>query len=469
MRTADRLNRLLLTMGVFEWRWLRWGFATLVRVLRSTGGDARARHAMHLFGDRWVWSGRPFARGWINLHASRFLSVVERSVWGLPPVAPRPLPPLSERPLRVGMLANLHLTLGTQRPLFEAVPRESIELHLFDRWAGGSGASYLAPFAASYHALSDDSPASFAAAINRVAPDLLLSLVPQSVAFRTFEMIDTPCVASVCTSSDLLHHPRVAYHVFTQPEFGYRVRDREVFCDFTGKPFGQAPAFESWLVCDARGMNEGQRRAWHDREPLIVWHGSLYKLCSAGFLDLIVELLHANPAVRFEYFGKGPQTESIARMAKTRGVADRVQHRGVAGFARDQHGELQPDTYAALRDALSRARLWPDSFPVGGGSARFEAYVSGTPSIHMAPAADPPRGPYEDGSLLELPWLEATRGVARSRREYFELAQRCLRDAAFADTLAGEQDAVAAAVLDARAWWLHMRRGYESWRKTVAA
>jgi hypothetical protein len=422
-----------------------------------------------MFGDRCVWSGTAFAQGWVNLHASRFAATAEHAVWGHPQVPVRRTESIAGRPLRVGVLANFHLTLGTQRPLFEAVPRAQIELHLFDRWAGHGGASYLAPFAASYHALKEDSPERFADAINRVKLDLLLNVVPRSIAYRTFELIDTPCIAHVCTGSDLMHHPRVSYHLFTQPEFGYRVRNGEVFCDFTNRPFGGARAFDSWLVCDARGLDCGPRQPWRDREPLIVWHGSLYKLASPALLEVIFELLKTNPQARFQYFGRGRQAELIAAGAAAHGVAGRVHYGGVAGFARDQRGELQPETFADLFAALRRARLWPDSFPIGGGSARFEAYVAGVPSIHMAPTADPPRGPYQDGSLLELPWLEASQGVARSRAQYVEMAQRCLRDEAFAESLIAQQDAVAAKVLDAEAWWRHMRHCYGEWQRTAAA
>lgn len=469
MRAGDRLNRMLLAIGMFEWRWLRAFLAGVLRVIRSIAGDARALHVLHVFGDRVVWSGQPFSHGWINIHASRFATDIENRVWGRPPLPARAPSPPTGRPLRVAMLANFHMTLATQRPLFEALPRETIELHLFDRYAGQPGAGYLEPLAASYHALVDDTPEAFAAEINSVAPDLLLNFLTRPIAYRTFELIDTPCIAHICTGSNLMHHPRVAYHVFTQPEFGYRVRDGELFCDFTGKPFGDARAFESSLVCDARGLNEPPRRSWREREPLIVWHGSLYKLYSESFLGVIFGLLRANNDVRFEYFGRGWQVEAIARRASALGLADRVHHRGVAGFARDQHGELQRDTFADLRDLLQRARLWPDSFPIGGGSARFEAYAAGVPSVHMAPTADPPAGPYEDGSLLELPWLRADAGVAHSLDAYREMAQRCLTDEAFSNALVAEQDALVAAVLDGRAWWQHMRNCYEQWRRTIAA
>ena len=415
-----------------------------------------------------VWRGWPFSAGWVSLHASRFMTRVERALWGSAQVPVRPVASVAGRPLRVGLLANFHFTLGTQRPLFEDVPRDAIELHLFDRLAGQSGAAYLAPLAAGYHALAEESAPAYAAAINRANLDVLLNMVPRSIAHRTFELIDTPCVAHICTGSDLMHHPRVAYHVFTQPEFGYGLRGDRVFCHFTQRPFGDGPAFDSWLVCDARDLGRG-RRSWRDREPLIVWHGSLYKLCVARFLDVIFELLDRNPGVRFEYFGKGSQPAEIMRRATARGLADRVSHRGVAGFARDERGDLQPESFAGLRQALHRARFWPDSFPVGGGSARFEAYVAGVPSIHMAPTADPPAGPYEDGSLLELPWLRAEGAVARSRDEYVEMADRCLNDEAFAAQLVASQDRVVASVVDARAWWLHMRHCYELWSRAATA
>jgi hypothetical protein len=466
MRFGDRLNRVLLAIGVYDWRWLRAAFAALIRLVRWTGNEPRALHLLHMFGDRLVWSGWPFSPGWVNLHASRFGAHVEHSIWGRPARAPRPVD-RSGRRLKVGMLGNFHLTLGTQKPLFEHVPADAIELHLFDRWAGQTGAEYLAPYAASYHALKDDSPEAFAAAINTVKPDLLLNLVPRTVAYRMFELIDTPCIAHVCTGSDLMHHSRVAYHVFTQPEFGYELRDGRVHCAFTGRAFGDSRGYASWLVCDARGFDRGPHRRWADREPLIAWHGSLYKLAAAPFLDVIFDLLARHRDVKFEFFGKGAQVAEIADRAAARGVADRVTHRGVAGFARDQRGELRPETFAELRDTLSRARLWPDSFPIGGGSARFEAYAAGVPSVHMAPTADPPIGPYHDGSLLELPWLEARGGVAHSRDEYAAMTERCLFDEAFAASLIDSQHQVVKSVLDAGAWWRHMHACYADWSRSA--
>ncbi len=469
MRLGDRINRALLASGVYDWRWLRAVCAAILRLARSTGSEERAVHLLHMFGDRLVWSGWPFSPGWVNLHASRFAAHVEHAVWGVTLRPARPARALTGRPLKVGVLGNFHLTLGTQKPLFERVPQDAIELHLLDRWAGHSGAEYLKPYAASYRALKNDSPAEFADAINAVQPDVLLSLVPRSIAYRTFELIDTPCIVHICTGSDLMHHPRVAYHVFTQPEFGYGIRDGRVHCAFTNQPFGDVRAYASWLVCDARDLDRGPRRPWAEREPLIVWHGSLYKLYSDRFLNVIFDLLDKHRDVRFEYFGKGAQVKAIENRAAARGLANRVAHRGVAGFARDQRGELRPETFANLRDTLARARVWPDSFPIGGGSARFEAFTAGVPSVHMAPTADPPQGPYDDGSLLELPWLEARGGVAHSRDEFAAMTERCLLDEAFAESLVRSQDEVVAAVLDGDAWWRHMRACYDDWSRTLTA
>jgi hypothetical protein len=49
------------------------------------------------------------------------------------------------------------------------------------------------------------------------------------------------------------------------------------------------------------------------------------------------------------------------------------------------------------------------------------------------------------------------------------MAERCLTDAAFAAAIVSAQDAVVDAVLDAPAWWRHMRAGYDRWRETIPA
>jgi hypothetical protein len=438
----------------------------LVRFAQAVRGERFARALLDRFGAVFVWSGWPYEPGYVHLHASRFYWRVARRVWGGEQVPLRTPAPRAGRPLRVGVFANLDRTLATQKPLFDALPSESIELHLFDRLSGGAGATYLRVQAAAYHPLETDDVARIAQLVNAAQLDLLLNIVSKTIPYDLFDRLDVPCIVQVCTESDLVHHPKVGFHLYPQPECGYCVRDGRVFCTFTKRPFGDQRVFESSLVIDTRDLNTGERRGWRSREPLIAWHGTLYKLCAPAFLDGIFQLLADDTDLRFEFFGRdvGDALARISRTAKSRGVGDRVHYGGVATFGRDRTGRVIADGFSPLASVLSRARLWPDSFPVGGSAARFEAYTSGVPSIHMAPRTpNGGDGPCAEGSLLELPWLRAPLSVATSFQNYFDLARRCLYEESFADQLVAEQDAVVARVSDARGWWQHVLRCYEQW------
>ena len=463
-RRSERISRWTIAWGLFDSRLLTGVAAAVLRVVRAAAGDRCARGLLDRFGARVVWSGWPYTAGYIHLHASRFYWRVRCRVWTGPYVSPRPIE--HGRRLRVGIFANLHLTLGTQKPLFDGVPLDEVELHAFDLLSGGPGATYVRPLVSGYHPIEANLPDRVADVINAAHLDVLVNVVSKSMAYDVLDRLDTPCVVHACTGSDLIHHPKVSFHLYTQPECGYDARDGRVFCAFNDAPFSEQRVYESGLVCDARDLQAAGATPWRVREPLIVWHGSLYKLRSGLFLEGIFRLLNADRELRFEFFGRdvAGACAAIERASTQAGVARQVTYKGVAGFGRDQDGRVITDGFAPLASALGRARLWPDSFPVGGGSARFEAYAAGVPSIHMA--ARTPRmedGPGAEGSLLELPWLRAPMSVAASCEDYLDRARRCLYEEGFATELVAEQHAVVNRVSDARGWWQHVLACYRDW------
>jgi hypothetical protein len=462
-RLRERMSWLLVRLRVFESRAVIDLTAGILLLVQTVFGERLARALLDRFGAIFVWSGWPYSPGYVHLGASRFYWRMARRAWGGAQVPLRETASSDGRALRVGVFANLNGTLATQKPLFVALP--GVDLHLFDRLSGGPGATYLRAQAAAYHAFETDDVDRMARVINDSKLDVLLNIVAKSITYDLFDRLDVPCIVQVCTDSNLIHHPKIAFHLYPQPECGYGVRDRQLFCTYTGRRFGPQRVYETSLVIDKRDLNVGDRLPWRSREPLIAWHGTLYKLHHPRFLDVIFGLLEEDSNLRFEFFGRETPgaLAAIGRAAHDRGLGGRVHYGGVATFGRDQSGRVIVDGFSALASVLSRARFWPDSFPIGGSAARYEAYVSGVPSIHMTPRVPNGGGPGAHGSLLELPWLRAPASVATSAEHYVELARRCLYDESFAEQLIAEQDAVVTRVGDARAWWQHVLRCYADW------
>jgi hypothetical protein len=434
-----------------------------LRLARRLRGDAFARSVLDRFGAAFVWSGWPYGEpGYINLHSSRFYWRVQRAIWGTPRVAARRPAPPSGEPLRVGMVTSFLGTLATQKPMFDALP-SGMELHVFDRQFAGAGAEYLRGLAASYHSFPDEAAAGeVAAAINRAPLDLLLSVQGKAFAYDVIDGADTPCVVNVCVGSDLVHHDKISFHLYCQPQFDYQVAGDRLRSVDLDEPFG-ARVYDSWVVFDPRDIPLDAGASWAAREPLIVWHGSLYKIASASFLDTIFGLLQEDSTLEFVFFGKesGGALSTIDRAARARRVEARVHYEGSVRVGRDSQGVIRSEGFAGVVSALGRARLWPNSFPIGGASARFEAYATGAPTAHLAL-----RSPTsESGSLLDLPSLAVPGGSAGSIEAYRRLCRRCLSDGAFADTLVREQIVVARRVSDGRAWWRHVLRCYDDWKQ----
>jgi hypothetical protein len=157
----------------------------------------------------------------------------------------------------------------------------------------------------------------------------------------------------------------------------------------------------------------------------------------------------------------GVALQSIMAQAAARGLSRRVQYDGEFSAVRNAKGGFSDPGWLRLQQSLSRARFAPDPFPVGSGSARFEAYLLGAPSVHMAPSA-------RDGSVTlnssELPLLNVPMATARSVSEYRDLAIRCLTDARYGDAVQREQLIAAQRASDPAVWWRDILNAYSSCR-----
>ena len=128
-----------------------------------------------------------------------------------------------------------------------------------------------------------------------------------------------------------------------------------------------------------------EKPSWIERENLIVFHGSLYKLASYPFLSLLFELLLEDKHLEFVFMGRGDDKllSKIFQWAKEKGVDSRVHYEGHFSPVRNNEGIIDDPGWEKLKGYLLKARLAPNPWPIGGGSARFEAYLSGAPMVHM--------------------------------------------------------------------------------------
>ena len=151
--------------------------------------------------------------------------------------------------------------------------------------------------------------------------------------------------------------------------------------------------------------------------------------------------------------------DSLARA----GLRDRFRYEGEFLPIRGDDGAVDGPGWQRVVDLLRRARLAPNPWPVGGASARVEAYLCGAPSVHIALRNDPASWGRPQPTLVDLPALGVERGSVRTPDEYVALCRRCLTDEAFADALARDQLAVARHVTDPHAYWRQLRDCHRWW------
>jgi hypothetical protein len=426
-------------------------------------GPAASAHLLGVIEQRFAHSGWPiYERGWINLHMSRVVSLLRRRGRTTPATRARD----ARVPPRIGFVGRFVGLLGFPKELFDACP---VELVIADISHEGRAASYLKQPGRHYAAFDLDggkaSPADVAAFINQSQVDLLINIGQKEEAFDILDGVDTPCVANFCAGSDLMHHHNVDLQFHGQPEADYFVVDGRMFCGTTRSVMPSSPVRTITGYIDPRGLLSRPRRPWREREPLVVCHGSLYKFAAPRFRDVLMQILVRNPEARLAMMGRsdGAALAAMQDAAHAAGVADRFAYHGSFSAMRGDDGALSDPGWQRLVELLDQARLAPNPFPLGGGSARFEAYASGVPSVHLAVRFDEDAwGRWQPGTC-EIPSLLAPLGTARSVEEYLALCDRVLTDEAFADALAAEQLALARNVGDAPRWWTEILEGYAHW------
>ncbi|MEW5984364.1 MAG: hypothetical protein AB1806_18580 [Acidobacteriota bacterium] len=385
----------------------------------------------------------------------------------------KPLTWVGGRPRRVGFVGRFVGLFGFPLTLFDVAP-DSIDVAVFDLVHGGRRAEYLGSVVDEYHTLDLDQGLPdelqahrMAELINGADLDVLMNVNWKRDAYDMLDCVTAPCIVNYCVGSDLLHHPKVDFHWYNQPQADYPLRDGYVWSNATRRPFSLCPAYSGGGGhFDSRGLQQEASLSWRDRDPLIVLHGSLDKLEQPEFIDCLVDLLSDHPTVDCVLMGKdnGRALASVARRARARGVHSRVHYEGAYSAMRGPDGRIDDPGWQRMVSFLRRARLAPDPWPVGGGSSRVECYLMGVPTVHMGVRFEPSTWGQSQHSLCEIPSLLISAGTAFSITDYQDMCAKCLTDEDFAAHLVAEQAVVAARATDGLEWWKRFIEICESWQ-----
>jgi len=445
-----------------------------LRIVRRRSGEVAADDRLERLLDVLSRSGWPrHEPGWRNLHANRFLMHAYQRSKGAPR---RPgARSAADAPLRTGVVGSLARMLGFSSSFFAAAP-DDFRLRFFDLpTRDGTTAGYLAEVGA-YDAF-DVTPANrsetignLTRAVNEADLDLLLVLGETPLYYDIVDGVDARCVAFVASGMNLLYHPAVDFHLNAQREADYFVHDRRMFSGTTGRPLCGDLVFPAWMFYDTRGIEPETRVPVSGRDPLIVFHGSLYKAHSPRWLSAVFTLLQEDDALQFVLMGPdfnrrslGGPLDGIRRLAAQAGVGERVHYDGAYAPTRGASGAIEDPGWQRLQAHLARARLAPNPFPVGGGSSRVEAYLSGVPVPAMGVRTDAESWGRPQTGSGEIPALRVDAATAFGLDDYVGVARRALYDDAFAEEVVDAQLRVAEQVTSAEAYWRQVRTCYESW------
>lgn len=473
-------DRLAAVRSPVVWRTLYWLMARRSAVrLAVIGCRAAARagrgrltpedlieRVSHLFLSGWPHHpGTP----WINLNVSRFVWHVKRGLAGVEPASPRPRTRSTAR-LRVGLLADFRSTLSFSPPFFQAAPSD-VDVAVFDVAGRDRAAGYLSSHVERYEALDYVDTASIVDAVERADLDILLFDVYKADIYSVLDGITVPCVVDLGSTANLTFHPRVSFRIYALQQADYLIERNRLFCATSESIFDEGIVVHPGaLLFEERGIDPALAKPWQQRDPLIVYHGKLYKL-SDSYLAAILELLAADSDLQFVAVGRdeGNHLDRIAGQAARYRVSGQFHYEGAFRLTRNAQGEVDDPSWLHVIDLLGRARLAPDPWPLGGGYSRVEAYLAGAPVVHMGIRTD--RSSWRRPQLAvtaDQPALEIPAATAYTVEEYVATARRLLYDEQSADELARRQVELALKLTDGAAYWRQIIAPYRAWREAPA-
>ena len=409
--------------------------------------------------------------GWVNIHMSALIWQLRRRSLSQDR---RRLNRVhrGSRPLRIGCFGPFSGLLGFPVSLFEAFPSEHA-LFIYDLQYLGQLASALGGLAQQYRPVNLEIATAYSDAVRATADrinaddlDLLLIIRRKMDAYDVLDYVMTPCIANVCTGSDVSHHPNVDFNLYCQPEADFFPSGNDLFCGFTQRPVPGRTVYPSFMHYDPRDLDLTLTPpSWEERRPLIVFHGSLYKLASEPFLDCLFGVMAELSDVEFVFMGResGDFLRRVYDSACCWGVSERVHYEGAFLPVRDDEGRITDPCWHKLVALLRSARLAPNPWPIGGASARFEAYVLGAPTVHMGLRTDAASWGKSQLTLLEIPRLLVPAGTTHSVDDYRALSVRCLVDGNFANELARMQRQRGLATCAPSEYWQMILGVFDTW------
>lgn len=378
-----------------------------------------------------------------------------------------PLPWNGMKPLKIGFVGALSANLVTPPSLFDGFP-DHHELYIFDISLRGEHCSQFPEkraYSVELFDLNEDyenAVCGLSRVINKRQLDMLF------IAHHDFgqqrdllDLVDTPYILNISSSSMLCNHPKVSASLVVQPRKDFFVKDGKMYSAYTGSYLGGEACWEGPFFFDGKEVSSAEIIPWEDRPPNIFFHGRLHKLESKLFLECMDCILNEDSNVKFIFAGNGEKSVAeVFSFFERRGRKEQVVYLGE--FTHDHGGGSAG--WKTLFENLNNARLAPNPWPVGGGSARVEAYVSGTPQVHLG--MTPGEGNLFDTTgqtIVDLPFLNTELGTASGIEEYGLLCRKCLFDRDFAQLLVEQQYAVAKSNTDSARWWNENIAYYDRW------
>ena len=446
-------------------------------------GSALFGPAVHTHFDGWfdrllVRSGWPYhVRGWTNLHMARALTRIRRRRRGgvqtvTHAVGGRTRHPGNRERLRIGVVGAFRGLLSFPADLFRGAPSE-VEVVAFDIPYRGRAASFLEPHVSAYApVLADEPTTAYASAIQNAARriiehdcDVLLNVNEKLPAYDLIDALDHSRIAHYCNGSEPLYHDKVRLQFYPQPEADYFVRKERLFCTTTRTDFCRSRFVPIAPYYDLRTIDAGAAPGWQPREPLVTFHGSLYKLASPVYLEVLFRLLSEDRALSFRFMGKdnGSALAGILAGAKRWNLGDRVSYEGEFQSDRDADGVVSDPGWIKMQTLLRRARLQANPWPLGGGSSRVEAYACGVPCIALRTSFEERHWNQPQPVVCDVPAIHAHSGSAVDTEDYLDRCRRCLYDEGWFDRVVAEQRSVLRTVTDPARWWLDVISACRIW------
>lgn len=243
-----------------------------------------------------------------------------------------------------------------------------------------------------------------------------------------------------------LAHPKAKLQSKAQLPKSYSVKNNKLVSYKSNYSFSNYTFFPDLFFYDSRDI-EMDYKIRERKKNIIFTHGRLSLIEQSEFLTVVREILKKDNKRVFYFMGIDDTSKSLASIInffKNEALENRIKYLGYFTFSKQNSITITDNNWNKCKMFLKKSSIYLNTFPMGMGSARMEAFMLGLPVVDLE---------YPQLQYAKLEPVSKKLATAKSISNYIDIADKLLINKELSAEVSLEQYAIVRKFCDGVEFW----------------